>query len=171
MQTGMDCGGTFLPNNSRHSVGLYLSLQLYNTALDATVVAHLQAPWLWFCFHEFWNKVLAHVASTHWQHLPSAAHSWCHRQQKQWVSVEPLHGFPHVLHGPSNCQSFHRSCTTMSMRLLSCQTWLKLLNSYPDGLRQSDQQVLRLCDCIGCLFLRNQVKIELSDTKLIFVVT
>lgn len=31
----------------------------------------------------------------------------------------------------SPCQPFHRSCTFMSLRVLSCQTWLKLFKNGP----------------------------------------
>lgn len=92
-----DCWGIFLPNNSRHSAGLSLSLQL------------LSSDPLTLCFHEFWNKGPAPVASKHWLHLPSVDH----RQQRQWVptpnlcpSVEPPLGFPHVLYSPSTCQLY-----------------------------------------------------------------
>lgn len=108
--------GVFLLNISRHGAGLSLSLQL------------LSSDPLTLCFHEFWNKELATVASKHWLHLLSVDH----RQPRQWVptpnlcpSVEPLFGFPHVLYSPSTCQPFYRSCTFTSMRLLYCQTWLK----------------------------------------------
>lgn len=144
IQTGKDWGGTFLPNNSRHSVGLNFVLAMLHPSFGCHhfLVTYLQTSWFWFCFHKFWDKGLANVASKHWLHLPPAAHSWYRGQQKQWVltpnlcrSVEPLCEFPHVLYGPRTCQPFHGNCTFMSMRFLSCQTSLKLLKNDAEGLR------------------------------------
>lgn len=163
-------GGFFLPNNSRHSVGLNLSLQLLSSDL------------LTLCFHEFWNNGPAPVSSKHWLHLPSVDHSWYHRQQKQWVptpnlcpSVELLLGFLCVLYTPSTCQPFCRSCTFTSMRLLYCQTWLKLFKKWSRWIKTvwpvDGQIILLWSDCIRCQrCIRHKAKIEISDIKFIFVV-
>lgn len=117
--------GDILPNN-RHSVGLNLSLQLYITALDATI------SWLLIFRHLGSGFVFVSFETRGWPTQPvntDCIRPWPVPQAAKAMSSSykfvPLPRFSQVLNGPGSCQPFHRHCTFMSVRLLSWQTWLK----------------------------------------------
>lgn len=82
-------GGFFLPNNSRRSVGLNFVFATLHPSFGCHhfLVAYLQTSWFWVCFHEFWDKGLAPVASKRWLHLPSAAHTMGSKSDESWLRI------------------------------------------------------------------------------------
>jgi len=117
---GKDCGGIFLPNNSRHSRSLKFVFATLHRSFRCHhfLVTHLSDTLVLVAF----SQVLKQGGSP------------CNQQTLPAVTVSSPQLVPRAAKATSSTsnlcptvQPFHGSCTFMSVRLLSCPTSLKLL--------------------------------------------